>query len=285
MKGYSIEELADISWQLRRDVIDILYKVKSGHPGGSLSIAEILTVLYFNIMNVDPKNPEMMERDRFILSKGHGAPMYYAALAMRGYFERSELFTLRQMGSMLQGHPDMKKTPGVDMSSGSLGQGLSVGCGMALVSKLEGLNNRVFVLLGDGELNEGQIWEAAMAASKFKLDNLIAVLDYNKVQLDGLTGDIMPMEPMVDKWRSFNWNTYDVCGHNLENLIKVFEMALQNKGKPTIIIAETIKGKGVSFMENRYEWHGNVLSSDDYEIACQDLNAQRRSRYGNKCSN
>lgn len=271
MMKNDIMALNQIAKQLRIDIIETLYKSQSGHPGGSLSAVEILTALYFEVMNINPKNPELLTRDRFILSKGHAAPVLYVTLAQKGYFFKEELKTLRQLGSILQGHPDMKKTPGVDFSSGSLGQGLSVGCGMAIGSKLNNINNYVFVLLGDGELNEGQVWEAAMAAAKFKLDNLIAIVDYNKVQLDGTTDEIMPLEPLVEKWKAFNWNVYEVDGHNIKSILESINEAKQSKGAPSVIIARTIKGKGVSFMENMYQWHGKPINEVDFMKARQEL--------------
>jgi len=270
-----IGELEDISRQLRLDVIEMLYRAQSGHPGGSLSAVEIIATLYFKVMRIDPGNPKKQDRDRFILSKGHGAPILYAALARRGYFNKEELSDLRQIGSILQGHPDMKKTPGVDFSSGSLGQGLSVGCGMALGSRLNKFRNRIYVLLGDGELNEGQVWEAAMSASKFRLNNLVAIVDHNRVQLDGTTDEIMPMEPMADKWKAFGWNTYEVDGHSIRDIINVLENTGIENDMPNVIIARTVKGKGVPFMENRHQWHGKPINREEYEMACNELEKGR----------
>lgn len=270
-----VDELKEISRQLRLDVIEMLYKAQSGHPGGSLSAVEIIAALYFEGMNIDPQNPKKQDRDRFILSKGHGAPILYAALAKRGYFDKEELSNLRQIGSILQGHPDMKKTPGVDISTGSLGQGLSIGCGMALGSKLDGIDNRIYVLLGDGELNEGQVWEAVMSAAKFRLNNLIAIVDHNGVQLDGTTEEIMPTGYLADKWKAFGWSVQEIDGHNIKDIISALGMAHAGQNRPSVIIAKTIKGKGVSFMENDYRWHGKVINLEDYNIACSELEKDR----------
>jgi len=266
-----IEELKAIAKRLRADVIEMLYKSQSGHPGGSLSAVEIITALYFKILAIDPKNPRLDTRDRFILSKGHCSPILYAALAERGFYPKEELNTLRKIGSILQGHPDMKKTPGVDISSGSLGEGLSVGCGMALGSKLNNIKNHIYVLLGDGELNEGQIWEAAMSAAKFKLNNLIAVVDRNGVQLDGTTEEIMPMEPLAQKWRAFNWNVYETDGHDIGAIINTIEAAKKSEQSPSVVIARTIKGKGVSFMENKHQWHGKPIDKESYNLALAEI--------------
>ena len=263
--------MENLSVQIRLDILEMLLRAGSGHPGGSLSETEILIALYFYEMNIDPKRPDMPERDRFILSKGHAAPGLYAVLSRRGFFDRRELGMLRKMGSILQGHPDMKKTPGIDFSSGSLGQGLSVGCGMALGARIAGLPSRVFVLLGDGELNEGQIWEAAMAAYKLRLNNLIAIVDRNHLQLDGDSDEIMPLEPLEDKWRSFGWKTICVDGHNLDSLREAFERAGSVSDVPVVILAETVKGKGVSFMEHDYRWHGQLLDEELFERARDEI--------------
>lgn len=257
--------------KIRRDIIEMLHNAGSGHAGGSLSEVEILISLYYEVMNIDPKNPDMYERDRFILSKGHAAPGLYAVLANRGYFSMDELNNLRKMGSILQGHPCMDKTPGIDFSTGSLGHGLSAAIGMAMAMKLNGLDSRAYALLGDGEINEGQIWEAAMYASKMNLTNVVAILDYNGVQLDGLTKDIMPMEPMTDKWASFNWNVICVDGHDVASVTQGLQKSFECKDKPSIIIADTVKGKGISFMENDNKWHGKPINDNDYAKAISEL--------------
>ncbi|MGI6776682.1 MAG: transketolase [Acetivibrionales bacterium] len=271
MSIYSTEELTSKARQLRIELIDMLYEAQSGHPGGSLSEIEILIALYYEIMNVQAEEPFKKERDRFILSKGHAAPGLYVVLADKGYFPKGELKHLRQLGSILQGHPCMDKTPGIDFSSGSLGQGLSAGIGMALASRIDGIDNRVYVLLGDGELNEGQVWEAVMFAAKMKLDNIIAIVDYNRVQLDGTADEIMPMDPLSAKWESFNWNVIEVDGHDVEEVINALRKAKEYKGKPSVIIANTVKGKGVSFMENKHQWHGKPISKEEYIMARQEL--------------
>ncbi|AFM43439.1 transketolase, beta subunit [Desulfosporosinus acidiphilus SJ4] len=256
---------------IRQDIISMLVPAKSGHPGGSLSAADIVATLYFQEMRINPQEPNWADRDRFVLSKGHAAPVLYAALAEKGYFPKEELQGLRQTGRMLQGHPDMKKTPGVDMSSGSLGQGLSVANGIALAGKLEKKDYHVYALLGDGEMAEGQIWEAAMAAAHYKLDNLTAILDFNGLQIDGTTDSVMSTAPLTDKWRAFCWNVIEVDGHDIEALQKAFAEAKQVKGKPTILIAKTVKGKGVSFMEDQAGWHGNAPNAEQAEQALKEL--------------
>lgn len=244
---------------------------KSGHPGGSLSAVEILTALYFDEMNIDPNNCKMEDRDRFVLSKGHAAPVLYATLAHKGYFDREELKGLRKINRMLQGHPDMKGTPGVEMSTGSLGQGFSVACGMAMASKLDNAPWRVYTLLGDGEVQEGIVWEAAMSAAHYKLDNMVAFLDYNGLQIDGKTEDVMNIGPIVDKFKAFGWNVIEIDGHDFDQIFAALDMAKETVGKPTMIIAKTIKGKGVSFMENQAGWHGAAPSDSDLERALLDL--------------
>jgi len=252
----------------------MLEESKSGHPGGSLSAAEILTYLYFKEMNIDPKDPQKRDRDRFVLSKGHAAPVLYAVLANRGYFEKSELMKLRKIDSMLQGHPDMKGTPGVDMSTGSLGQGLSAANGMALAGKLDNLDYRVFVLIGDGELQEGQIWEAAMTAAHYKLDNVTAFIDHNHLQIDGFNDEVMTVEPVDKKWEAFGWNVVKIDGHSLEDIESAIEAAKLVKGKPTMIIAETVKGKGVSYMENQAGWHGVTPNEEQAKLAMCELEVE-----------
>lgn len=264
-------ELKRVANVLRQDIISMLVTSKSGHPGGSLSAAEIVATLFFHEMKINPQDPHWADRDRFVLSKGHAAPVLYAALAEKGYFPKEELQWLRQTGHMLQGHPDMKKTPGVDMSTGSLGQGLSAANGMALAGKLDGKDYRVFVLLGDGEMAEGQVWEAAMAAAHYKLDNVTAVLDLNGLQIDGSTDSVMCSTPLTEKWRAFCWNVIEVDGHDVEALLAAFAEAKQCKGSPSIIIAKTVKGKGVSFMENQAGWHGNAPSVEQGEQALKEL--------------
>lgn len=263
--------LKETARQLRIEIIKMLYHVKTGHPGGSLSAVEILTDLYFHQMNLSPDHPDWEGRDRFIASKGHCAPALYACLAEKGFFPKEKLHTLRQFGSMLQGHPDMKKTPGVDLSTGSLGLGLSAGIGMGLAAKLDGKKHTIFVLLGDGELEEGQVWEAAMSAVKFKVDNVVAILDNNGVQLDGTTEEIMPLGDVGEKFRAFGWNVIPVDGHDVKAVDDAVEQAKGLKGKPSIIIAKTVKGKGVSFMEGRHEWHGKALSDEAYAAAIAEL--------------
>lgn len=271
MKTHLTHNLEKKAYQLRREIIKMIYRARSGHPGGSLSIAEIMTVLYFHVLRLDAKNPDWLDRDRFILSKGHACPAWYACLAMKGFFDMEVLNHLREINSPLQGHPDMRKTPGVDITTGSLGNGLSLGAGMAQAGKLDEKDYYVFVLLGDGEVNEGIVWEAAMYSRKYRLDNLIAILDYNRLQLDGCTDVVMPLEPLVDKWRSFGWNVLEVDGHNIREIIDAIQRARNHKEGPSVIIAHTIKGKGVSFMENDPDWHGKVPNDDEYKQAIKEL--------------
>ncbi len=268
------QELNKVATQIRRDIVEMINAAGSGHPGGSLSSADILAALYFGKMNVDPKNPKLENRDKFILSKGHAAPVLYSTLARKGYFSSEELPKLRKMGSMLQGHPDMKGIPGVEMSTGSLGQGFSTSIGMALASKLDKIGNRIYVLLGDGEINEGLVWEAAMAAAHYKLDNITAILDFNGLQIDGKNEDVMGTSPVDEKWRSFGWNVITIDGHNFEEIINAFNQAEETNGKPTMVIAKTIKGKGVSFMENEASWHGTAPTDEDKEIALKELGGE-----------
>lgn len=269
-KAFALEKIAN---KIRLDTLQEIYYAKSGHPGGSLSIAEILTVLYFNEMHIDENKPYDENRDRFVLSKGHASSALYATLAERGYFPKEELITFRNISSYLQGHPDMKHTPGVDMSTGSLGQGLSAACGMAINSKIDEKGYRVYCLLGDGELEEGQVWEAAMTASKFKLDNLVVIVDCNNLQLTDTTKNVMDLnsEDISNKFKAFGFNTMIIDGHNVESIIDAFTKAKQVKDKPTAIIAKTIKGKGVSFMENKVEWHGKAPSDEEYKMAIDEL--------------
>jgi transketolase len=263
--------LKDIARNIRKDIVSMIHMSKSGHPGGSLSAVEILTALYFDEMNIDPNNCKMEDRDRFVLSKGHAAPVLYATLAHKGYFDREELKGLRKINRMLQGHPDMKGTPGVEMSTGSLGQGFSVACGMAMASKLDNAPWRVYALLGDGEVQEGIVWEAAMSAAHYKLDNMVAFLDYNGLQIDGKTEDVMNIGSIVDKFKAFGWNVIEIDGHDFDQIFAALDMAKETVGKPTMIISKTIKGKGVSFMENQAGWHGAAPSDSDLERALLDL--------------
>ncbi|WP_434798043.1 transketolase [Terrisporobacter vanillatitrophus] len=263
--------LNEITNVIRKDIVSMICKSKSGHPGGSLSAVEILTALYFDQMNIDSTNPKMEDRDRFVLSKGHAAPALYAILAEKGYFEKEELDHLRKLGSMLQGHPDMKKIPGVEMSTGSLGQGFSVACGMAMTAKLDNAPWNVYALLGDGEVQEGIIWEAAMSAAHYKLDNMIAFLDYNGLQIDGEVESVMSINPIEDKFRTFGWNVITIDGHDFDQIFAALDMAKDTVGKPTMIIAKTVKGKGVSFMENQASWHGSAPSEEQLEQALSEL--------------
>ncbi|MBF8983380.1 transketolase [Lutibacter sp. B2] len=271
MQKVDYNQLRNTSSKIRQGIIKAVHAAASGHPGGSLSAADILTVLYFHKMKIDPKNPKMEDRDKFVLSKGHAAPVLYATLAERGFFNEEELLKLRHIGAMLQGHPDMKGTPGIEMSTGSLGQGLSATIGMALASKLDKKENRIYALLGDGEVQEGIVWEAAMAASHYKLDNLTAILDFNGLQIDGKNEDVMNIHPIVEKWESFGWNVIEIDGHDFEQIIKAFDAVEEVKNQPTIIIAKTIKGKGVSFMENEAGWHGSAPSDEQAKQALEEL--------------
>jgi transketolase len=267
----SIPELEKMARQLRRHIITMIATAGSGHPGGSLSAADIVTALYFKAMRHDPKNPQWPERDRFVLSKGHAAPILYAALAECGYFPVEELSTLRRLGSRLQGHTDRTLTPGVEMSAGSLGQGLSYGIGMALAGRLDRKDYRVYVLIGDGECDEGQVWEAAMFAPHHRMDNITAIIDHNDLQLDGRVCDIMGLEPLTDKWRAFNWNVLEINGHDMKQILQALKKAGEIKEKPTVIIAHTIKGKGVSFMEGNVDFHGKAPTPQETEQALKEL--------------
>lgn len=265
------EELKRIASNVRVDIIEMLAEAKSGHPGGSLSIADILTVLYFDEINVKVDEPKWEERDRFVLSKGHAAPALYGVLAERGYFNKEELLTLRKFGSILQGHPDMKRTPGVDMCTGSLGQGLSVANGMALAAKLDNKDYRVFTIIGDGELQEGQIWEAAMSSAHYKLDNLIAFIDCNGLQIDGSNDEVMKVNPVDKKFESFGWKTIVIDGHSIEEIRGALNEAKSIQGRPVAIVAKTVKGKGVSFMENNVAWHGAAPNEEQKIKALNEL--------------
>ena len=266
-----IEDLKMKANEIRKDIIEEVYNAKSGHPGGSLSIADIMAVLYFNELRIDEKNPRWEERDRLVLSKGHCSPALYAALAERGFFDKEDLKSFRKIESNLQGHPDLNKVPGVDMTSGSLGQGLSIANGMAIAGKMDNKNYRVYTILGDGEIEEGQIWEAAMTANKYKLDNLCVIVDNNNLQIDGTIEEVMSSYPIDEKFKSFGFNVLAIDGNNIEEILSAFEIAKQTKNKPTCIIAKTIKGKGVSFMENKAEWHGKAPNEEEYEEAMKNL--------------
>ncbi|MBS7526373.1 transketolase [Fusibacter paucivorans] len=265
------EQLMQKNQALRISILKMLATAKSGHPGGSLSAIDIISVLYHQVLKHDPKKPQWPERDRFILSKGHVCPAHYAVLADQGYFDPVALDTLRQYGSILQGHPSMHHTPGVEVSGGSLGQGLSIAVGMALGAKISHEAFRVYCMMGDGELQEGQIWEAAMAAGYYKLDGLCGIVDFNRMQIDGFTEDVMSVNPIRDKWIAFNWHVIEIDGHDLTAIENAFYQASAYKGKPTVIIAKTIKGKGVSFMENNAAWHGTAPNSEELAKALTEL--------------
>ena len=268
----NIEDLKQKAKEIRKDIIEEVYNAKSGHPGGSLSIADIMAVLYFNELRIDEKNPRWENRDRLVLSKGHCSPALYAALAERGYFEKEDLKSFRKIDGNLQGHPDLNKVQGVDMTSGSLGQGLSVANGMAISAKMDNKAYRVYVIIGDGEIEEGQVWEAAMTANKYKLDNLCVIVDNNNLQIDGTIEEVMNSYPIDEKFKSFGFNVLNIDGNNIEEITSAFEIAKQTKDKPTCIIAKTIKGKGVSFMENKAEWHGKAPNEEEYIQAMRELN-------------
>lgn len=271
-----LTELRSAAKGIRLGVLEMIHRVGSGHPGGSLSAADILAVLYFHHLRLDPKRPDWPDRDRFVASKGHCAPALYAALAAAGFIPEAELATFRQLGGSLQGHPDMTKTPGVDISTGSLGHGISIGIGMALGARLSGRDFRTYVLIGDGESEEGQNWEAAMAAAKYGLDNLTVICDRNDVQLDGTVGDIMPIEPLGDKWRAFGWEVLEANGHDVGGMADALDAAASVRGRPTMILARTVKGKGVSYMEGRFEWHGKAPDDEQYRQAVDEVNADAR---------
>ncbi|MGR3317046.1 MAG: transketolase [Candidatus Anammoxibacter sp.] len=268
-----INRLEDIAKRIRVHIVKMLAEAGSGHPGGSLSATDLMVALYFCKLNHDSQKPKWEDRDRFILSKGHACPALYAVLAESGYFDIGELMSLRKFGSILQGHPDMKRVPGIDISSGSLGQGLSIGLGMSLSSRIDKKNNRIYVMLGDGEIQEGQIWEAAMAASHYKVDNLCAILDNNGFQIDGSIESIMSPYPITDKWRAFGWHVIEIDGHNMNEILNAYDMAKTVKEKPSIIIAKTIKGKGVGLMEaDPSSWHGVAPSKEQANEAIAKLN-------------
>ena len=273
MKITDIKELEKKAHEVRKGVVEAVYGGKSGHPGGSLSCTDILTVLYFNQMNINPEKPDDMNRDRLVLSKGHCSSALYSVLAERGYFNKGEIKNFRKIDSFLQGHPDMNKIPGVDMTTGSLGQGLSAAVGMALGSKMNGAGCKVYCILGDGEIQEGQIWEACMAAYKNKLDNLCVILDNNNLQIDGRVNEVSGLDNIEGKFKNFGFSVINVDGHNISNLIDAFNTAKQTKGVPTVIIAKTIKGKGISFMEDQVGWHGKAPNEEEYNKAIEELSA------------
>ncbi len=280
MNSTDTNQMKILAAKARRGAIVGTFNAKSGHPGGSLSAADIFTYLYFKEMNVDPKNPQWADRDRFVLSKGHCCPSLYAVLALKGFFPMEELEKLRHVGAMLQGHPDMKGTPGIDMSTGSLGQGVSAACGMALCAKIDNKDYRVYTVLGDGECEEGQVWEAAMFASHKGLDNLVVIVDWNGLQIDGTTAQVGGVEPIDKKFESFGFNVMTIDGHNFDEIEEALNNARATKGVPTAIIAKTIKGKGVSFMENEVGWHGKATNAEEYEIAIKELDAQIKELEG-----
>lgn len=271
MQKLNLQELAAKTKTVRKHIIRMLGEAGSGHPGGSLSAAEIVTALYFHVLRHDPQRPDWPDRDRFILSKGHGVPVQYACLAEAGYFPVEELKTLRKINSRLQGHPVKGTVPGIEASTGSLGQGLSIALGHALAGKLDGKDYRVYVMIGDGESDEGQIWEAALFGAHHRLDNLVAILDYNKIQLDGRVEEILELAPLADKWRAFGWHVIEIDGHDLAAILEAFAEAERTKGKPSILIAHTIKGKGVSFMEDDVEWHGIAPNAEQVKRALAEL--------------
>lgn len=280
MDAMTKKELSIVATKIRASIIEGTFHAKSGHPGGSLSIADVLAYLYWKEMNVDPADPKMADRDRLVLSKGHAAPALYAALAHRGYFSTDLIPTLRQVGSILQGHPDMKHIPGVDMSSGSLGQGISAAVGMALGAKLGEENWRVFTILGDGEIQEGQVWEAAMFASAKGLDNLVAVVDNNNLQIDGTVEEVNSPYPIPEKFAAFGWHVIEIDAHDFDQIEAAFAEARAVEGKPTAIIQKSVKGKGVSFMENQCSWHGSAPNAEQYEIAMAELSATLKELEG-----
>ena len=273
MSDISVGEIQNIANRLRLDVVEMTTAAGSGHPGGSLSSADLLATLYFRIMNIDPADPYMEDRDRFVLSKGHAAPILYATLAERGYFPTDELKTLRQLGSRLQGHPAYREVPGIEVTTGSLGQGLSMACGMALAGKMDSKDYRVYCLMGDGELQEGQNWEAAMFAHRYGLNNLIGFVDRNRLQICGNTEEVMSLDPLPEKFRAFGWNVIIIDGHNIRQIIDACDKAARSKKNPTVIIMNTIKGKGVSFMENNVDFHGMSCKPDEYAKAVEELKA------------
>ena len=271
----TVTELRETARKVRIDAIKGIHAAGAGHPGGSLSVTDILVTLYFNVMNVDPQDPCMEGRDRLVLSKGHAAPALYSTLAHRGYFDPEEMLTLRKIGSRLQGHPSMDRCPGIEMSTGSLGQGFSAAVGMAIADKIDGKDRKTFVITGDGELQEGIIWEAALAAAKYNLDNLIAVVDWNNLQIDGVVDTVKKVAPIDDKFAAFGWETFNVDGHDFQALMDTFEAALKVTGKPVCIVAKTVKGKGVSYMENAAGWHGKAPDDEKFAVAMKELGGDR----------
>ncbi len=269
-----IKELEEKAQQLRLDALEMIHHRGQGHPGGALSAAEIIAALFFHHLRIDPDRPNWENRDRFILSKGHACAILYPALAGLGYFPMEDLKNWGHIGAHLQAHPDRLKTPGIEMTTGFLGHGISIGAGLCLSARLKGLDYHVYVLVGDGECQSGVLWEGVMTAAKYKLSNLTAILDYNKVQLDGPLNKIMPLEPIKEKWESFNWKTIEIDGHNIKEVLEALDKAKENKNKPTVIIAHTIKGKGVSFMENKAEWHGKAPDDNEYAQAVKELTAR-----------
>ena len=267
----SLEELQDIAKRIRREIVVMIGAAKSGHPGGSLSAVEMVVELYFNHMHIDPKIPKWPDRDRFILSKGHACPVLYAAMAETGFTPIDQLNTLRKLGSIYQGHPDMRFIPSLEASTGSLGEGLSLAIGMGLAARLDGRGYRTYAMFGDGEIQEGQIWEAAMSAAFHKMDNIVALVDYNGIQLDGFVKDIMEVAPLADKWRAFGWHTLEIDGHSFPAIRQALAEAEATKGKPTCIVARTVKGKGVSFMENNPKFHGTAPTPDEVKLALEEL--------------
>lgn len=275
MSGKTIDQLKEICKDVRADIVRMTSAAGSGHPGGSLSAVELMTALYFNVLNHRPAQVDWPERDRFFLSKGHACPVVYSVMARSGYFPVEELITLRKCGTRLQGHPSCKALPGIEVSSGSLGQGLSIANGFALSAKLNKTDHRAYVLLGDGELQEGQVWEAVMTAAHYKLDNVCALVDYNGLQIDGDVEAVMGIAPLAEKWRAFNWHTVEIDGHDLAQVLAAYDEAKAVKGKPTVIIARTVKGKGISFMENVAGWHGKAPSADELAKALDDIYGRR----------
>ncbi|HZH61481.1 MAG TPA: transketolase [Metabacillus sp.] len=272
MRNISVEELKEIAIEMRKTAVTMIHKAQSGHPGGSLSAADLMTALYFKEMNIDPDNPNWEDRDRFVLSKGHVCPIQYSALALKGYVPYETIYTLREYGSPFQGHPDMKKCPGIDISTGSLGQGLSCGVGMAIAGKRDKKSYRVFSLLGDGECQEGQIWEAAQTAVKYQLDNLVVFVDNNRLQIDGFTDEIMPLQDIEKKFEVFGFETKRIDGHSMEEIVETLdEVRIAKNGKPKCIVMDTVKGKGVSYMEDVAEWHGVAPNDEEYKQAIGEI--------------
>ncbi|MBP2628404.1 MAG: Transketolase [Firmicutes bacterium] len=274
-KKLTLEQVSQLEGRakaIRSSIVSMVTEAQSGHPGGSLSAADILTTLYFAEMNVNPENPHQVDRDRLVLSKGHAAPVLYATLAEKGFFPKEELLTLRKIDSRLQGHPSMKNLPGIDMSTGSLGQGLSAAAGMALAARLDGSDHRVYAILGDGELEEGMVWEGAMFAAHYKLDNLTAFVDFNGLQIDGPVSEVLSPLPIPEKWQAFSWNVIEIDGHDINAIYDAIQIAKTVKGKPTMIVAKTVKGKGVCQMENKAEWHGTAPSREQCELFLGQLN-------------